>query len=81
MFKYLTISFQLILCFSALIYCTQKDRKTESSITIAIQTFTGIPEQDVVYVEQKIKSFYPKVVVLPKINPPKQEIATGLTQF
>jgi archaemetzincin len=24
------------------------------------------------YVEQKIKSFYPKVVVLPKINLPKQ---------
>lgn len=72
MFKYLTIAFLLTLCFSGLIYCTQKDRKTESSITIAIQPFTGIPEQDVVYVEQKIKSFYPKVVVLPKINLPKQ---------
>lgn len=72
MFKYLTIAFLLTLCSSGLIYCTQKDCKTESSITIAIQPFTDIPEQDVVYVEQKIKSFYPKVVVLPKINIPKQ---------
>ncbi|MDI9857899.1 matrixin family metalloprotease [Flectobacillus roseus] len=72
MFKNLKIAFLLTVYASGLIYCIQKDHKTEAAITIAIQPFTGIPEKDVVYVEQKIKSFYPKVVVLPKINLPKQ---------
>jgi hypothetical protein len=53
MFKNLKIAFLLTVCASGLIYCIQKDHKTEASITIAIQPFTGYSPEDVVYVEKR----------------------------
>jgi archaemetzincin len=71
MFKNLKIAFLLTVCASCLIYCIQKDHKTEAVITIAIQPFMDIPQEDVQYVEKKVKVFYPNVVVRPKIDLPK----------
>jgi hypothetical protein len=56
MFKNLKIAFLLTVCASCLIYCIQKDHKTEAVITIAIQPF-GYSPRGFQYVEKKVKVF------------------------
>jgi archaemetzincin len=56
-------------------FCKQPKHSNLSDIknlTIAIQPFSDIPKNEITFVEKSIKSFYPKVVLLNKIEIPIQ---------
>ena len=72
----------LVVCFFS--FCNQNKKpeaKAKSTLTIAIQPFNDISSNDVEFVEKKIKEFYPKVILLDKIDIPKGAFYTPRNRY